>query len=129
MSLQTPTIIRVLQRKLCREAKKESTPHRCRLRSVICFVCLMTKPVGEPDAGNPHVRFDERGWETERRRMAQATAPILDSTSRAAAKAQFTSAFGGAAEVHGRTASAASEAYDPKLPIGRQICCAAQRTP
>jgi hypothetical protein len=41
----------------------------------------MTKPVGEPDAGNPHVRFDERGWETERRRMAQATAPILDSTT------------------------------------------------
>src|SRR5437870_5735194 len=40
----------------------------------------MTKPVGEPDAGNPHVRFDERGWETERCRMAQATAPILDST-------------------------------------------------
>jgi hypothetical protein len=38
------------------------------------------KPVGEPDAGNRHVRFDERGWETERRRMAQATAPILDST-------------------------------------------------
>jgi putative ABC transport system substrate-binding protein len=27
-----------------------------------------------------HVRFDERGWETERCRMAQATAPILDST-------------------------------------------------
>src|SRR5258707_14147417 len=80
MSLQTPTIIRVLQRKVCREAKKASVPHRCRLRSVICFVCLMTKPVGEPDAGNPHVRFDERGWETERRRMAQATAPILDST-------------------------------------------------
>ena len=22
-------------------------------------------PVGEPDAGNPHVRFDERGVETE----------------------------------------------------------------
>src|SRR6266403_377132 len=40
----------------------------------------MTKPVGEPDSGNPHVRFDERGWETERCRMAQATAPILDST-------------------------------------------------
>ena len=38
------------------------------------------KPVGEPDAGNRHVRFDERGWETERCRMAQATAPILDST-------------------------------------------------
>jgi hypothetical protein len=38
------------------------------------------KPVGEPDAGDRHVRFDERGWETERCRMAQATAPILDST-------------------------------------------------
>src|SRR3954471_2704880 len=43
-------------------------------------VCLTVKPIGEPDAGNPHVRFDERGWETERCRMAQATAPILDST-------------------------------------------------
>jgi hypothetical protein len=39
------------------------------------------KPVGEPDALIGHVRFDERGWETERCRMAQATAPILDSTS------------------------------------------------
>jgi hypothetical protein len=29
---------------------------------------------------NRHVRFDERGWETERSRMAHATAPILDST-------------------------------------------------
>src|SRR6516162_6012775 len=25
------------------------------------------KPVGKPDAGNPHVRFDEQGWETGRR--------------------------------------------------------------
>ncbi len=45
-------------------------------------VCLEVKPVGEPDAGNPHVRFDERGGETERCRMAQATAPLLDSTKR-----------------------------------------------
>jgi hypothetical protein len=29
------------------------------------------------DAGNPHVQFDERGWETDRSR---GTAPILDST-------------------------------------------------
>jgi hypothetical protein len=43
-------------------------------------VCLSMKPVGEPDAGNRHVRFDERGWETGRCRMAQATAPIVDST-------------------------------------------------
>ena len=40
-------------------------------------VCLMMKPVGEPDALIGHVRFDERGWETERCRTAQATAPIL----------------------------------------------------
>src|SRR5258708_8516572 len=52
-------------------------------------VCLTMKPVGEPYAGNPHVRFDERGWETERCRMAQATAPILDSTaSRPACRAE-----------------------------------------
>ncbi len=38
------------------------------------------KPVGKPDAGNPHVRFDERGGETERQLNAQATAPFLDST-------------------------------------------------
>ena len=43
-------------------------------------VCLTVKPVGEPDALIGHVRFDERGWETGRCRMAQATAPILDST-------------------------------------------------
>ena len=43
-------------------------------------VCRGLKPVGKPDAGNPHVRFDERGRETERCRMAQATAPVLDST-------------------------------------------------
>jgi hypothetical protein len=28
-------------------------------------VSLNVKPVGEPDAGDPHVRFDERGRETE----------------------------------------------------------------
>ena len=43
-------------------------------------VCLTVKPVGEPDAGDRHVRFDERGWETGSCRMTQATAPILDST-------------------------------------------------
>ena len=36
------------------------------------------KPVGKPDAGNPHVRFDERGRETER---PAATALVLDSTT------------------------------------------------
>lgn len=38
------------------------------------------KSVGKLDAGNPHVPFDERGRETGRCRMAQATAPFLDST-------------------------------------------------
>src|SRR5271165_7556919 len=39
---------------------------------------LAVKPVGKPDAGNPHVRFDERGGETGR---ASDTAPFLDSTA------------------------------------------------
>jgi len=39
------------------------------------------KPVGKPDAGNPHVRFDERGWETDdQQRLVRRTALILDST-------------------------------------------------
>ena len=40
-------------------------------------VCLKVKSVGKPDAVAPHVRFDERGWETG----LYATAPVLDSTS------------------------------------------------
>ena len=40
--------------------------------------CLKVKPVGKPDAVAPHVRFDERGWETG----LYATAPVLDSTGR-----------------------------------------------
>jgi hypothetical protein len=47
------------------------------------------KPVGEPDAGDRHVRFDERGWETGRCRMAQVTAPILDLYEDAAVKGIF----------------------------------------
>jgi hypothetical protein len=42
-------------------------------------VCLTVKPVGQPDAGDRPAR--ERGWETGRCRMAQVTAPILDSTA------------------------------------------------
>jgi hypothetical protein len=34
------------------------------------------KPVGKPDAGKPHVRFDERGEETDR---SGDTAPLLGS--------------------------------------------------
>src|SRR5258705_9497016 len=45
-----------------------------------CAPPLTKKAPYKPDALIGHVRFDERGWETERCRMAQATAPILDST-------------------------------------------------
>src|ERR1044071_7940510 len=44
----------------------------------VVAVGLEMKPVGKPDAGNPHVRFDERGRETGQ----CATAPVLDSTGR-----------------------------------------------
>ena len=43
-----------------------------------------------------------------------------------AQKLSENAAFGRAAEVHGRTASAASGAYDPKPSIGRRFCCGAQ---
>jgi hypothetical protein len=39
-------------------------------------VCHKVKSVGKPDAVAPHVRFDERGWETG----LHANAPVLDST-------------------------------------------------
>jgi hypothetical protein len=67
--------------KAIRKAKERHPSRRYRLRPVpFLSVCLAVKPVGEPDAGDRHVRFDERGWETGRCRTAQATAPILDST-------------------------------------------------
>ena len=75
-------------------------------------VCLAVKPVGEPDAGNPHVRFDERGGKTELRRglrhqqLAKAAgnsyspspkrnrvSPRLYQSSRFLAR-RFTAAFG-----------------------------------
>jgi hypothetical protein len=47
MSLATPSQIRTLQRKLYRKAKGEP---ECG-----SLVSLAVNPVGEPDAGNPHV--------------------------------------------------------------------------
>ena len=49
-------------------------------------MCLGVKPVGEPDAGNPHVRFDERRRETaawcglRHRRSAKAAGPATPRT-------------------------------------------------
>jgi hypothetical protein len=37
-------------------------------------------PVGEPDAGNPHVRFHERGRETERLLPPPRSVSTLPST-------------------------------------------------
>jgi hypothetical protein len=37
----------------------------------------MMKPVGKPDAGNLHVRFDERGGETKRVFMRHRALPRL----------------------------------------------------
>src|SRR5262245_21763971 len=59
MSLQTPTVIRTLQRKLYRKAKERKLLHRRRLRPKLFSVCLTMKPVGEPDAGDRHVRWDQ----------------------------------------------------------------------
>jgi hypothetical protein len=60
MSLQTPETIRSLQRKLYGKAKAGTG------LPVRPAEGLDVKPVGEPDAGDPHVRFDERGRETGR---------------------------------------------------------------
>src|SRR5271165_6353630 len=71
MNLQTPTTIRSRLNKLYGKAK--ATPIGRRRGPAV-------KSVGKPDAGNPPVRFDERGRETERLAKPQATAPFLDST-------------------------------------------------
>ena len=73
-----------------REASGCSRWRQCSARSV-CHDCAIAddkasclepnmKPVGKPDAGNPHVRFDERGGETG---CESGTAPFLDSAVKA----------------------------------------------
>ena len=68
-----------------RKIRGDPTPSNSRRRRRGSAV----KSVGKPDAGNPHVRFDERGRETEP--LAQrlnATAPFLDSTCESAPRAK-----------------------------------------
>ncbi len=86
-SLQNTQCARRCRKELCREAKTASDAQSRATTGLV--VCFAVKPVGERSAGNPHAAFDERGWETGRCRMAQATAPILDSTC--APKARTTS--------------------------------------
>ena len=62
--LSTPLRARPSRKELYSSAKlgmfSESRPMRDRP-----IVCWRVKPVGEPCAGNPHARFDEREVETE----------------------------------------------------------------
>ena len=70
--------IRILPIKLYRTAKNGGSEAVARRQMELVRESTV-KPVGKPDAGNRHVRFDERGWETGRR-SASVLAPILDST-------------------------------------------------
>jgi hypothetical protein len=75
---------------------------------------LTKKAPYEPDAGNRHVRFDERGWETERCRMA----PSYRAHPRLYlgvfhCGAQNFDAIGGTADIGWPPTPIASEAYDP----------------
>ena len=45
------------------------------VKAVSPLWAVLRNPVGEPDAGNPHVRFDERGVETEHGRILRHWQP------------------------------------------------------
>ncbi len=68
MSLKTPENPDPVEEAL--RQGQEGTPQGLRARdtagasSVGTLECLGVKPVREPDAGDPHVRFDERVGET-----------------------------------------------------------------
>jgi hypothetical protein len=69
----------------------ENELHRVRRADVANAVCPKVKSVGEPDAGNPHVRFDERGAETEREPYGSqlprlSSTPFLQATVEARAR-------------------------------------------
>jgi hypothetical protein len=59
VSLRSPAAIRSLQRELYAAAKA------ARVRAGTDAACGDVKRVGEPDPCKTHVRFDERGCETE----------------------------------------------------------------
>ncbi len=71
--LSTPLRTRRSQKELYLSAKmvmfSESRPRRNRI-----IVCQRVKPVGEPCAGKPHARFDEREVETEHGEASEAPA-------------------------------------------------------
>ena len=79
MSLHTPSTTGPI-RDCCVVRRRSEICRAKDARGLFLAVGPTVKPVGEPDAANRHVRFDERGGETERLPQAQATAPFLDST-------------------------------------------------
>ena len=54
-------------------AARTTEPVKAASRDAV--VCRPRNPVGEPDAVNPHVRFDERGVETEYGRILRHWQP------------------------------------------------------
>jgi len=63
------------------EPKNRNRESEERRRRSCCVKTRLTRKAPyKPDAGNLPVRFDERREETERCQMAQATAPLFDST-------------------------------------------------
>jgi hypothetical protein len=81
MSLKTPSKTGAV-RDCCIEGRRRVT-YRSEPRAVgLLAVCPTVKPVGEPDAGDRHVRFDEREWETEGRQMAKLPRPFSTLPSR-----------------------------------------------
>ena len=65
MSLKTPKLIRNFQRKLYLKEKEAMWVYTLSIKNDITSVCYKVKSVGKSDALVAHVRFDERGWETE----------------------------------------------------------------
>ena len=86
LSLKTPSKAGTIRGCCIEERRSEARRYDDARGEFLLSVCLSVNPVGEPDALIGHVRFDERGWETERCQMAQATAPILDLYEDAAVK-------------------------------------------
>jgi hypothetical protein len=46
------------EKAVSRGAGRKRAAQRTLGQRFVCFVCLTVNSVGEPDAGNPHVRFD-----------------------------------------------------------------------
>src|SRR5262245_44164146 len=110
MSLRTPSKDGRRPRLLCRGSKERHLLRKCRVRWLLS-VCLSVKPVGKPNAGNRHVRFDERDGKRGVGHRPQATAPILDST---------TAVIGGENEQGGHTRSSLSKSRKSRW---RMSCC------